>query len=225
MIIVVFRTFVVYVLLIASIRLMGKRQIGELQPSELVTTILISNIASLPIEETDLPIVAAITPILLIVCFEIILSIVEIKNSKLSRVISGSHKIIIKDGQIVESVLKELRFSINDLLEALRNKDVFDIREVDYGIIETNGKLNIYKKYPFQEVTKEDMNIQEDRQLRPPVPVIIDGELQQGSLSFCNKDERWLQAKLRELHLEQREVLLLQCDQTDEVHCEIRSRA
>ncbi|MEG2677401.1 MAG: DUF421 domain-containing protein, partial [Oscillospiraceae bacterium] len=178
MVIVSVRTIIAYCLIIAVLRLMGKRQLGELQPSELVTTILVSNLASLPIEDADLPIVTAMLPILIIVSLEIILSIIEIKSQKVSSVISGNPKVVIRDGTIDQSALRELRYGIDDLLEALRNKDVFDFREVAYGIIETNGTLNIYKKFDRQNLTNDVFELKNRACDRPPISVIMDGVIQ-----------------------------------------------
>lgn len=218
MLTVLLRTILVYLLVILAVRLMGKRQLGELAPSELVTTILISNLASLPIEETDLPIVGAIAPIFIIVCLEITLSIFEIKFSKVSKIVSGNAKPVIKDGVIVQSVMKELRYSVNDLLEALRNKDIFDITEVEYAVIETNGTLNAYKKHDKQTPTNGDLKIEATGPSRPPVAVVVDGEIQQEALTFCNRDELWLQKQLDDLQVSQKDVLLLQCDMGGNCH-------
>lgn len=212
MLTVLIRTVIVYILIILAVRLMGKRQLGELQPSELVTTILISNLASLPIEETDLPVLTALAPIFIIVCLEIILSILEIKSAAFSKITSGSTKTVIKDGVIDQTVLKELRYSIDDLLEALRNKDVFDIRDIEYAVIETNGQLNIYKKHAKQNPVNEDLHIKSTGPARPPVAVVIDGKKQEDALAFCNKDDSWLAAKLSELELQMQDIMLLQCD-------------
>ncbi|MEG0912985.1 MAG: DUF421 domain-containing protein [Oscillospiraceae bacterium] len=189
MVIVSVRTIIAYCLIIAVLRLMGKRQLGELQPSELVTTILVSNLASLPIEDADLPIVTAMLPILIIVSLEIILSIIEIKSQKVSSVISGNPKVVIRDGTIDQSALRELRYGIDDLLEALRNKDVFDFREVAYGIIETNGTLNIYKKFDRQNLTNDVFELKNRACDRPPISVIMDGVIQTCELNNVQLSE------------------------------------
>ena len=223
MLTVTIRTIVVYLLLVLAVRLMGKRQLGELQPTELVTTILISNLASLPIEEVDLPIVSALAPIFIIVCLEIIVSVLEIKNAKIGSMVSGNSMPVIKDGVIDQDILRRLRFSIGDLLEALRNKDIFDVREVEYAIIETNGQLNVYKKHAKQNVLNESLNIQQDAPSRPPVAIVIDGKTQPKALAFCNRDAAWLKSKLCELDTDIKDIMLLQCDSAGECHLVKRS--
>lgn len=218
MLTVILRTVIVYAMLILAVRLMGKRQLGELQPGELVTTILISNLASLPIEETDLPIVGALMPILIIICLEIILSVLSIKSSKFSRIVSGSPKPVIKDGVIDQSILRELRFSMEDLLEALRGKDIFDVREVDYAVVETNGQLNVYKVFAQQNPTNESFEFKQDQPSRPPVAIIVDGELKPNALAYCEKDENWLESTLLAQGILRKEIMLMQCDAGGDVH-------
>lgn len=146
MIVVLLRAIILYVLVIFSVRLMGKRQLGELQPSELVITILVSNIATLPIEDIDIPVIVGITPILSLVCFEVITSWISLKFPFLRKLVSGSPKIIISEGHIDPEVLKELRFSADDLMTALRGKDIFDLDEVQFAIVETTGSISVMKK-------------------------------------------------------------------------------
>ena len=119
------RALILYFVVIFSVRLMGKRQLGELQPSELVITILISNIATLPLEDTAIPLLPGILPILSMVCFEVIISWFSLKSRRLRRVICGSPKIIIRNGQIEQDTMRELRLSIDDLMTALRGNQVF----------------------------------------------------------------------------------------------------
>lgn len=218
MLTVILRTAIVYAVLILAVRLMGKRQLGELQPSELVTTILISNLASLPIEETDLPILGALMPIFIIICLEIILSVLSIKSSKFAKVVSGSPKPVIKDGVINQDILRELRYSMEDLLEALRGKDIYDVRDVDYAVIETNGQLNVYKTFAQQNPTNESFHFKQDRPSRPPVAIIIDGELKPQTLAYCEKDENWLESILLENNISRKEIMLMQCDAGGDVH-------
>ncbi len=193
MLVVTLRTVIVYALIIAAVRLMGKRQIGELQPGELVTTILISNLASLPIEETDLPLISAIAPILIIICLEVLLSFIEIRSNKFSTVVSGNSKTVIRDGVIDQKQLFDLRFGITDVLEALRNKDIYDINDVSYAVIETNGQLNAYTEGEY-----------------PPLNLILNGEVQKDTFKYSGLSDNWLNEKLRERSIELKDVLLMQ---------------
>ena len=149
------RALILYFVVIFSVRLMGKRQLGELQPSELVITILISNIATLPLEDTAIPLLPGILPILSMVCFEVIISWFSLKSRRLRRVICGSPKIIIRNGQIEQDTMRELRLSIDDLMTALRGNQVFSIEEVQFAIVETTGSVSVYLKKEHSWVAAE----------------------------------------------------------------------
>ncbi|WP_294411780.1 DUF421 domain-containing protein [uncultured Ruminococcus sp.] len=175
MCVILIRSVILYVLVIFAVRLMGKRQLGELQPSELVITILVSNIATLPIEDVNIPIIVGVTPILSLVCFEVMVSWINLRLPKLRRLISGSPKIIIRNGCIERDIMRELRFSVDDLLMALRSKDIFDIGEVQYAIVETTGSVSVMKKQPLDTPTRKDMKIAAEC-YDPPVLIISDGK-------------------------------------------------
>lgn len=211
MYIVFFRTILLYILIVFSLRLMGKRQLGELQPSELVVTILISNIASLPIEDTNIPLTAGAVPILVLVAFEIIISTLSLKSLKFRRLITGNTKIIIKDGAIDQKILKELRFSIDDLMEELRSQDVFDLREVQLAIVETGGQINIFKRPGKQEVTAEMLNIKAVDS-SPPVVVISDGEFINEGIAFCNSSKEKINEILKLEGYELSKVFIMTLD-------------
>ncbi len=146
MITTLIRAVILYILVIFSVRLMGKRQLGELQPSELVITILVSNIATLPLEDTDIPLIIGITPILALVCFEVLMSWVILRFPAMRKIISGKPKIVVRGGKPDDHALRELRLSMDDLKAALRSKDVFDFTDVKYAIIETNGSISVLKE-------------------------------------------------------------------------------
>lgn len=175
MCVILIRSVILYVLVIFAVRLMGKRQLGELQPSELVITILVSNIATLPIEDVNIPIIVGVTPILSLVCFEVMVSWINLRLPELRRLISGSPKMIIRNGCIERDIMRELRFSVDDLLMALRSKDIFDIGEVQYAIVETTGSVSVMKKQPLDTPTRQDMKIAAECS-EPPVLIIADGK-------------------------------------------------
>ncbi len=143
MLVTIIRSIILYILVILAVRLMGKRQLGELQPSELVITILISNIATLPLEDTDIPLLTGMTPIFVLVCLEVLISWVTLRFPKLRKFISGSPKIIITDGKIDRKALTDLRLSEADVMSALRSQQVFDIKEVQQAVVETNGSISV----------------------------------------------------------------------------------
>ena len=174
MCVILIRSIILYVLVIFAVRLMGKRQLGELQPSELVITILVSNIATLPIEDVNIPVIVGITPILALVCFEVMVSWINLRFPKLRRLISGSPKIIIRNGCIERDIMRELRFSVDDLLMALRGQEIFDLSEVQYAIVETTGSVSVMKKQPLDTPTRHDIKLPAECS-DPPVLIISDG--------------------------------------------------
>ena len=146
MLILLIRTVLLYAFIILAVRLMGKRQVSDLQTSELVITLIISDIASIPMQSTEQPLFTGFLPIMVLVALEIIVSILMLKSSKFRNIICGNPIVIIKDGKIIEAELKKLRISYEDLYSILRQQEVFDVSDIKYGIIETNGSLSVLKK-------------------------------------------------------------------------------
>ena len=176
MFVTLIRTIFLYFFAIVSIRVMGKRQIGELQPSDLVVTLLISQIISIPIQDTDIPLVNTMIPILLLVGFEIITSALNMKSIKFRSLMQGHPVVIINDGNLDQKLMKDLRFTIDDLLESLRQKDIFDISQVQYAIVETNGQLSVLLKPENDTITREDLKLSPAPQ-GYQCPVVIDGKI------------------------------------------------
>lgn len=209
--IVMVRALVLYILVIFAVRLMGKRQLGELQPSELVITILVSNIATLPLEDVNIPLMVGITPILSLVCFEVIVSSLSLKFPKLRKIISGRPKIIISNGQIDRKVMRELRFSVDDVMTALRGNDIFNLEEVQFAIVETTGSISAMKKPQYETPSRSDMGI--DKQPSdPPQIVISDGKLIEKSLSASGMSRSRLIQILNEKKLGIADVFIMTAD-------------
>lgn len=210
--IMVLRTLVLYLLIVFALRFMGKRQIGELQPGELVTTILISNIAALPIEDYKIPMLGAMIPIILLFCLEIIVSYLGSRHTRFRYLATGSPKIIIKDGLVDQKMMDKLRISAGDLLEEMRQKDIYDIRQVQFAIIETSGKISFYKKADYQNAEKGDVLRKVPQSANPPLAVVTAGTIIKNALHCCGKDERWLLEVLKTNGLELKDVYLMTCD-------------
>ncbi len=189
------RSILLYVVVVFSVRLMGKRQLGELQPSELVITILISNIATLPLENPSIPLLMGILPILVLVCFEVVISWGALRSKRLRRLISGSPKIVIRDGRIAQETMKDLRLTIDDLLMALRSNQIFTPEEVQFAIVETTGAISVYPKAAYRTVTQSDMDLHQPSE-NPPSVVVSDGVIITKALQTLGKDERWLNTQL-----------------------------
>lgn len=211
--IVFIRAVILYIVVIFSIRLMGKRQIGELQPSELVITILVSNIATLPLEDLNIPLIMGIIPILSLVCFEVIMSWITLKSRRIRHIVSGFPKIIIKDGIVDQKALRELRFSVDDLMTALRGNGIFDISEVQFAVVETNGRVSVYQKYEYRNVTNQDMAYSQ-KSNNPPEIIVSDGKLVKSGLDAAGLDMSWFRELIDRKHISAEDIYLLTADST-----------
>ena len=175
MLICFIRTLILFVVIIIALRLMGKRQIGQLQPAELVITILLSEIAATPMQDNDISMLNSLVAILILVSLEIIMSAISLKSMRLRGLLQGNSIVIIKDGVIDRKQMKRLRFTLDDLLEALRQKDVFDLSEVQYAVAETDGTLSVLLKESERPVTRSAMGHKNESDSIPSV-VIMDGK-------------------------------------------------
>ena len=211
MINLVIRCVIIYVVVIAMVRLMGKRQIGELQPSELVITILISDVASMPLQNMEMPLISTVTSLLVLVMFEVLLSVISIKSRKARKLLQGNSVMIIKNGKLIESSLRLIRYSIDDLMEALRLKDVFDISQVQYAYIETNGSISVELKPQHRTITLQDLSMATEK-VSIPCLVICDGEIVDSEFDVCNMTREKLYKILDEKELSAKEILLMTVD-------------
>lgn len=200
MFIVLIRTFILYVLVVFSMRIMGKRQIGQLQPYELVIAIMISDLASLPMQDTRIPLLHGIVPIITLLAVQVFLSLLQIKSDRARTILDGKPNIVIKKGKLQLSALKSQIFNVNDLMEELRINGYFNINEIEYAILETNGQISVIPKTSSKTVTKEDMKINTSQESLPII-LIMDGKILSSNLSFINKNEAWLQSLLKRNHI------------------------
>ena len=212
MFVLFFRTLIIYFVIIACIRIMGKRQLGELQPSEFVIAILISNIATLSIEDTDIPLIGAVVPIITLMSAEVILSFITLKSEKTRVIVSGSPVVIIRNGNIDQKSMKELRFSIEDLMSQLRINGIFDIEDVGFAIVETNGQLTVYPKSESQPLTPKAVRNPKGGCDVPPMVLISDGTLCPKVLKECNLTKKWLEGVLKKEKIKEKDIFLMTCD-------------
>lgn len=213
----IFRTIILYFCVLFSMRLMGKRQLGELQPEELVSTILISNLASISIESEEAPITASLIPLFLIASLELVGSVLSFRNQKLFNFMSGRAKTVILDGQIDQDALRLLRLTTADLMEALRAKDIFDVRDVSYAVIETNGTLSAALRPEKEPATAADLGKKAVRS-SATVPFVLDGEVLEDNLRWCGKDRAWLERTAQANALLPGEILLLIGNDTEDYY-------
>lgn len=191
MIIVMIRALVLYCAVIAAVRMMGKRQIGELQPAELVVTILLSNIATLPVEDISIPMTMGLVPIFTLVSIDVIVSCLSLRFRGVRRAVSGSAKLIISNGEVDRHAMRELRFTTDDLMAALRSQQVFDIKDVQFAVAETTGTISVCPKKSAQPPTAADLGLSPEES-DPPVMVISDGKVSAAALRHLGLDEKWL---------------------------------
>lgn len=199
MFIVLIRTCILYILVVLVIRLMGKRQIGELQPYELVITIVISDLATVPMQDVRLPLILGIIPILTLLILEVFFTELQIRSKFMRKLIDGDPSVLIRDGKINEKALKSQRIHIEDLLEELRLTGNFDISSIKYAILESNGQLSI--------MSKEN---NENRHL--PLVLLYNGKVNKDSLKKLHKDVKWLQDKVSSKNLSMDEVFIIIMD-------------
>lgn len=203
----VVRTVILYLLLIAAMRLMGKRQLGELQPSELVVTLLLSDLAAVPMQENGLPLMNGVLPILVLVSLELLISGAMLKCPAIARLISGSPLPIIQDGKVSEKVMRRMRITVDDLLESLRQQNIFDIRQVQYAIVETNGHISAYCYPHFQPATAGMVTDRPADEM--PIVVVSDGQMCDWGMRLCGLSEEALEGILRKKKCSLQDAFLL----------------
>ena len=196
MAILFFRTIIVYALVIFSLSIMGKRQVGELQPSELVVAIMISDLATMPMSNASTPLLYGIVPIFTLVICEVFLSFVSLKSEKVRVYLSGKPQVLVKDGVIQRKELLHARVNTDDLLEELRKSGYFSLSDVDTVILETGGCISVIPSADAQPLTAGNMNIKVNQSIIPFV-FIADGSLRNNELKRANKNIRWLESYLK----------------------------
>lgn len=202
------RTFLMYASILLAVRIMGKRQISQLQTSELVVTFLISELAVLPIQEVDQPLWRGLLPMGGLVACEIIVSLGMLKSGRFRQMICGNPIVVIQRGQILQDQMRRLRMTTEDLCEQLRQNNVFYLEDVAWAIIETNGMMSVIRKPEEDPVTPKQLGLSpENHGLE--VVVISDGELSKNSLALSGKDLNWVNRRLKEQGITQQQVFLM----------------
>lgn len=198
MILLIIRTIILYVIVVIAMKAMGKRQIGQLQPFELVVVLIISEMAAVSMQNTGIPITNSIAPIITIVLLQVLLALINLKSEKARAIICGKPTILIENGIILEDELRRTRINMNDLLEQMRAKDCFNIGDVEYGILETNGQFSIILKSPKRAVQPADLKI-ETKYEGLSTTIIIDGQVNHTNLAKASLNESWLREELSKM--------------------------
>lgn len=189
------RTLILYVIVVVVMRVMGKRQIGQLQPFEFVVAIMVSELAAIPMQNTGIPLINGIIPILTLFIAQLITSYISLKSVKARAIICGKPSILVENGRIKEEELRKEVYTLNDLLEQLRSKNMPNISDVEYAILETNGELSVIPKSGKRPVNPEDLNIQTKYE-GLPLDLIIDGKVNYKNLGKAKLDIGWLETEL-----------------------------
>lgn len=215
------RAIILYLVVLLVTRLMGKREIGQLQPFEFVISLMIANLATIPMSEIGVPMVAGIVPIMGLLTMHLIISLLNLKFIKFRHFICGKPSILVYKGKIDEKALEKERFTVNELEERLREKDIFDLGDVDFVILETNGDISVILKPEKKNVTLEDMNLQGDY-TGMSYNLILDGVVLYDNLKMIGKDTIWLKRQVAKYKLKIEDVLVATIDEKGNFYCQKR---
>ena len=210
------RTTVIYLVLIAAVRLMGKRQIGQLEASEFVVTMLAANLAALPIEDPEFSMAEGITAIVMVMLLERGLSVLALRSIWFRKLLCGKPVILIENGKILRDNLRRTRIHLDELTEHLRQKEVLDLKTVQFAILETDGSLSVFPYPGDRPATAKEAGVQAKPQY-VPVTIVSDGKLMKENLPVAGKDRAWVDRVLKQRGAVVEDTLLLTVDQTDRI--------
>ncbi|AIS51663.1 hypothetical protein TKV_c04610 [Thermoanaerobacter kivui] len=212
MLILFFRTLILYALVVIFMRISGKQQIGQLQPYELVVAIMIADLVAIPMQNKGIPLLSGIIPVLTLLVSQLFLSYLSMKSLRARAIICGTPTILVENGKILTSQLQKERYNINDLLEELRVKGYPNIADVEYAILETNGSLSVIPKSNKRPVTPQDLNLTPQYE-GLPLPIIIDGRIMHQNMQKAGIDMEWLNEQLKMWKIQNvKEVLFASLD-------------
>ena len=210
------RTIVLYLVLVAVIRVMGKRQVGEMEPSEFVVTMLVANLAAIPMQDGAIPLYSGLVPILTVLGAELVLSWLIMGSSGLRRLLCGKPVILIENGRLLQGNLRAARMTLDELTAHLRLKDVLDLKTVQFAILETNGALSVFPYPKDVPATAKDAGIPASDQ-HLPITLVADGQLSRENLALAKKDRAWVEKVLSRQGAELKSTMLLTVDSADRI--------
>lgn len=222
MLITLIRTIILYIIVLIVMRLMGKREIGQLQPFELAISIMIADLAAVPMSDTGIPITNGIIPILGLLVMHLLISLINLKSFKARELICGRPTILIYRGKIDEKALKKERFTINELEERLRGNNVVNIGDVEYAILETSGQITVIQKPRKRNTIPADFGIEPDYE-GIPYDLVIDGKIMKENLRKINKDEKWLRKEVGKFNINPEDALVVTYDGKGQIFCQEKS--
>ena len=216
------RVIILYILVLIVMRLMGKREIGQLQPFELVVAIMIADLASIPMSDLGIPLSSGIIPILGLLVMHILISILNMKSIKIREILCGKTRILIYRGKIDEDALKKERFTLNELQERLRGENIINIADVEYAILETSGQITVIQKPDKRNTIPKDFNMMPDYE-GLPYDLVIDGKVMYNNLKALGKDYNWLKKEVAKFKMTPEEALIVTIDGANQIFCQKKS--
>lgn len=219
MLITFIRAMILYIVVLIVMRLMGKREIGQLQPFELAIAIMIADLAAVPMSELGIPLTNGIIPILALLVIYMIISVLNMKSIKFRKVISGQPSLLIYRGRIDEKILRKERITINELQERLRVDNIFNLSEVEYAILETNGEVTVIQKPEKRNVIVEDLNINPEYE-GIPYDLVVDGKIMEENLKSIGRDRNWLEKQLKKFDAKPSNTLIATIDGKGDFFCQ-----
>ncbi|MBQ9673838.1 MAG: DUF421 domain-containing protein [Ruminococcus sp.] len=215
MLISIIRTFILYLFILLALRIMGKRQLSEMQTSELVITLMMSDIAVIPMSNTSQPLLSGVIPILILISLEIIFSVLMLKSGKFRNIVCGSPEMVIRDGEILQKQMRRLRMTTEDLCVQLRQQGIFSLDDVQYCIVETNGDISVLEKPDKRVPTASELGVYiPDKGIE--VVVINDSRYLSNSINLCNLTREWVDNTLKENNLTVDDVFIMTANRNGE---------
>lgn len=214
-----FRSIVLYIIVLVVMRLMGKREIGQLQPFELAISIMIADLATIPMTDTGIPIGNGIVPILGLLIMHLLISIINIKSMKAREIICGKPSILIYRGKIQEENMKKERFTINELQERIRGENIVNLGDVEYAILETSGQITVIEKPNKRPSIPEDFGIMPEYE-GIPYDLVVDGKIMYNNLKLIGKDYSWLKKQVNKFGFNPEDALIVTLDGKDQIFCQ-----
>lgn len=214
------RTVILYFILMIGLRLMGKRQIGELEPSELVLTLIISDLAAVPMQDFGIPLVNGLFPIITLLCLSMLLSFFSLKSIRFRGLVCGHPTVIVREGKVLQQNMAKNRFTVDELYEQLRSQGYSDLSSVKYAILETSGQVSVLPYTKASPVTPQIMTIDVQDDVTLPILLINDGHVMSNNLRSTGYDQNWLNRQLKERRLTSpQQVFLMTVDEAGSVVC------
>ena len=218
------RTIILYLSLITAVRLMGKRQLGEMEPSEFVVAMLLADLASVPMQDTGIPLLYGLVPIVTVLAFELIFSYLSFRHVPFRRLFCGKPVILMENGKILYPNLQKTRISVNELVEHLRENGVLDLTDVQFAVLETNGNISVIPYAKYQPAPAKDAGVKvQENEL--PVTLLCDGKWQRENLQLAGKTKAWVLEQLEARHCRVEDVLLFTVAPSGKVYLSLRKES